>query len=65
MLSFGTDVLDDSWAFNLGSWKIHSKYRGFAAPRIFGAKDQSIKAFFDYLSLPKDRGRAGLPSSLK
>lgn len=47
------NVLDDFWAFNLEAWKMHSKYPRFAAPRVFDAKDRSVKAFADYLSLPK------------
>ncbi|KAG6353487.1 hypothetical protein INS49_005668 [Diaporthe citri] len=48
-------VLDDFWAFNLEAWKMHSKYPRFAAPRVFDAKDRSVKASADYLSLPKDQ----------
>lgn len=49
------NVLDDFWTFNLEAWKMHSKYPRFAAPRLFEAKDRSVKAFADYLSLPRDQ----------
>lgn len=48
------NILEDFWKFNLEAWKMHSKYPRFAAPRVFEAKDRSVKAFADYLSLPKD-----------
>lgn len=49
------NALDDFWTFNLESWKMHSKYPRFAAPVVFNAKDRSVKAFSDYLSLPKEQ----------
>ncbi|KAI3401886.1 hypothetical protein diail_6445 [Diaporthe ilicicola] len=49
------NVLDEFWTFNLEAWKMHSKYPRFAAPAAFKAKDRSVKAFSDYLSLPKEQ----------
>lgn len=49
------NILDDFWTFNLGAWKMHSKYPRFAAPEVFDAKNRSVKAFADYLSLPKEQ----------
>lgn len=49
------NVLDEFWAFNLEAWKMHSKYPRFATPRVFDAKDRSVKAFANYLSLSKEQ----------
>lgn len=49
------NALEEIWTFNLEAWKVHSKYPRFAAPGVFDAKDRSVKAFSDYLSLPKEQ----------
>lgn len=47
--------LDDFWTFNLEAWKIHSKYPRFAAPKAFSAMERGIRAFIDYLRLPRQQ----------
>lgn len=48
------NALDDFWTFNLEAWKLHSKYPRFAAPKVFDALEGSVKAFADYLAVPRE-----------
>ncbi|KAG8157668.1 hypothetical protein KVR01_012330 [Diaporthe batatas] len=47
--------LENFWTYNLESWKIHSKYPRFAAPKAFNSLERSIQVFIDYLRLPKQQ----------